>query len=125
MPLVIVVDPDPDARTILETFLRHAGIDVEGAATAETALAAIRRRRPAVVVGEHPIRSADGTALCDALRLDPTTAAIPFLALTSRVTDREFECAARSHFRVFAKPPDYALVVQAIREAIEKGLPDE
>ena len=123
MPLVIVVDPDPDARIILETFLQHAGLDVECADTAEAALAAIRRRGPAVVVGEHPIRSADGTALCEVLRRDPATAALPFLALTSRVTDREFECAARSHFRVFAKPPDYASVVQAIREAIEKGLP--
>jgi CheY-like chemotaxis protein len=118
MPLVVVVDPDTDACIILETFLRHAGYDVECAATAETGLAAIRSRGPAVIVGEHPIRAADGMTLCDVLRLDPSTASIPFLALTSRVAASEFECAARSHFRVLTKPADYQRVVIAVREAI-------
>jgi CheY-like chemotaxis protein len=121
MPLVLVVDPDLDARTILATFLRHSGYEVAEAGTAAEALDAARRLAPRMIVGEHPLLLADGTLLCDVLKRDVATADIPFLAITSRVTRREWRSAEHSHYRVMAKPLQLNSVVEAIGAALEGG----
>jgi CheY-like chemotaxis protein len=120
-PLVLVVDPDVDARTILATFLRHSGYEVAEAGTAADGLDAVRRLTPRMIVGEHPLVLEDGTILCEVLKADPATAGIPFLAITSRVTRREWRSAERSHFRVMAKPLQLPSVVEAISAALEGG----
>jgi CheY-like chemotaxis protein len=119
MPLILVVDPDPDSGIILSALLRHAGYEVECVDSGVAGLDVARRLRPAAIIGEHPVRMTDGSALCDALRLDPMTRRIPFLALTSRVTAGELSDACRGHYRVFSKPPDFGAVIQAIGDAVE------
>jgi CheY-like chemotaxis protein len=114
VPLVLIVDADPDSRVILASFLEHAGYEVTQAGDADAAATVARQRSPAVIVGEHPIRTADGVPLCEMLRSDPATAHIPFLAVTSRVVVPDFDEACRNHYRVFAKPADYSAVVKAI-----------
>jgi CheY-like chemotaxis protein len=96
-PLVLVVDPDDDSRTILVTYIRHSGYEVAEAASATAALEAARRLLPRLIVGEHPVLFADGGALCDRLKRDPATAVIPFLAITSRITEQERRSAERGH----------------------------
>jgi CheY-like chemotaxis protein len=118
MPLILVVDPDADSRTILRSFLQHAGWEVAQAECGAGAVAAARRLGPAVVIGEHPVPMEDGVALCDALRGDPATAHIPFVAVTSRVTAAEMADACRGHCRVIAKPADFAAVVCAVAELL-------
>jgi CheY-like chemotaxis protein len=121
MPLVLVVDPDVDARTILATFLRHSGYEVAEAGTAAEGLDAARRLAPRMIVGEHPLLLGDGTLLCDMLKRDVVTADIPFLAITSRVTRREWRSAERSHYCVMAKPLQLSSVAEAIGAALEGG----
>jgi CheY-like chemotaxis protein len=118
---VLVVDPDVDARTILTTFLRHSGYEVAEAGTAADGLDAARRLAPRVIVGEHPLALEAGTLLCEMLKRDVATADIPFLAITSRVTRREWRSAERSHYRVMAKPLHLPSVVEAIGAALEGG----
>jgi CheY-like chemotaxis protein len=122
-PIVLVVDPDVDARNILATFLRHSGYEVAEAGTAAEGLDAARRLAPRMIVGEHPLMLEDGTLLCEVLKGDPVTADIPFLAITSRVTRREWKSAERSHYRVMAKPLQLASVLEAIGAALEGGEP--
>jgi CheY-like chemotaxis protein len=117
-PLVLVVDPDEDSRTILATYIRHGGYEVAEAATAVAGLEAARRLLPRLIVGEHPILLEDGGALCEMLKRDPATAGIPFLAITSRVTPVERTSAEHGHYRVMAKPPLLAAVGEAISAAL-------
>jgi CheY-like chemotaxis protein len=114
--LVLVVDPDVDARRILSAFLEHAGYQVEQAAEATAGLEAARQLRPAVIVGEHPLPLASGEPLCVAIQSDPVTRDIPFVAVTSHAMRTEVEGAAATHEMVFTKPLDYAAVVRAVRD---------
>jgi CheY-like chemotaxis protein len=118
-PLVLVVDPDDDSRIILATCIRHGGYEVAEAASAAAGLEAARRLLPRMIVGEHPIPMADGAALCDVLKRDPTTAVIPFLAVTSRITEQERRSAESGHYRVIAKPLRLPSVLEAISEVLE------
>jgi CheY-like chemotaxis protein len=117
-PLVLVVEPDHDGMFILSTFIDHAGYHVARASTADAGLVAALRLRPALIVGEHPVRLADGRALCEALRADAATRDIPFLAVTSRASPCELEDARCGHYRVIVKPPDFAVLLRAIEEAV-------
>ena len=114
--LVLVVDPDIDARRILAAFLEHEGYLVEQAAEATAGLEAARQLRPAVIVGEHPLRLASGEPLCVAIHSDPATSHIPFVAVTSRAMRTEVDDASATHQMVFTKPLDYPAVMQAIRD---------
>ena len=115
-PLVLIVDPDIDARRILSAFLEHAGFQVEQAAEATAGLKAARQLRPAVIVGEHPLPLSSGEPLCVAIHADPATRDIPFVAVTSHAMRTEVDDAATTHEMVFTKPLDYAAVVRAIRD---------
>jgi CheY-like chemotaxis protein len=114
--LVLVVDPDVDARRILSAFLEHAGYQVEQAAEAKAGLEAARQLRPAVIVGEHPLPLASGEPLCVAIHSDPATSHIPFVAVTSHAMQTEVEDASSTHEMVFTKPLDYPAVMRAIRD---------
>ena len=113
--LVLVVDPDIDARRILSAFLEHAGYQVEQATEAMAGLEAARQLRPCVIVGEHPLWLDNGEPLCAAIQSDPATRHIPFVAVTSRAMRTEVEDASATHEMVFTKPLDYPAVMEAIR----------
>ncbi len=121
-PLVLIVDQDPDMRVILSAFLRHAGYAVMMQEHGDGALAEARERRPALLIGEHPIPLSDGNTLCSALRSDPETANIPFLAVTTRAFPEEVADAQRLHDAVLAKPPDYSELLRKIQELTEVPL---
>lgn len=112
--LVLVVDPDVDARRILAAFLEHAGYQVEQAAEATAGLEAARQFRPAVIVGEHPLPLESGEPLCVAIHSDPATRDIPYVAVTSRAMRTEVDDASVTHEMVFTKPLDYTAVMRAI-----------
>ncbi|HSK20554.1 MAG TPA: response regulator [Longimicrobiales bacterium] len=119
--LVLVVDPDLDARRILSAFLEHAGYQVEQAAEAAAGLKAARQLRPAVIVGEHPLPLESGEPLCVAIHSDPAIRHIPFVAVTAHAMRTEVEDATATHDMVFTKPLDYAAVVQAIRDVAARA----
>ncbi|MBR9988154.1 MAG: response regulator [Gemmatimonadetes bacterium] len=115
-PLVLIIDPDPDSRQILAAFLAHGGYRVEQAADAASGLEAARHHRPAVILGEHPLRLADGQAVCAALHSDPAMSDIPFIAVTANAMLEEVDDAASTHAMVFTKPLDLPAVIRAVRE---------
>jgi CheY-like chemotaxis protein len=115
-PLVLIIDPDSDSRQILTTFLVHGGYRVEEATGADSGLEAARHHRPAVILGEHPLRLADGQAVCAALRADPAMSDTPFIALTAHAMLDEVNDAASTHVMVFTKPLDLPAVIRAVSE---------
>jgi CheY-like chemotaxis protein len=104
-PLVVIVDPSRDFRTILGTLFEHRGYAAAATDDPDQALAWARTRRPAVLIGEHPLPLSDGRVLCDALMEDPRTASIPFVAVTAVAFAEDLAHARDSHRHgVFAKP---------------------
>lgn len=80
-PTVLVVDDDPKILALVSTYLRREGFDVMGAGDGESALSAIRRSRPDVVVLDLMLPRLDGVSLLRILRQESD---LPVLVVSAR-----------------------------------------
>jgi two-component system, OmpR family, response regulator MprA len=79
---VLVVDDEPAVRESIGRSLRFEGYQVETACDGQTALDAVRSRRPDVVVLDVMMPGIDGLEACRRLRI--TGDRVPVLMLTAR-----------------------------------------
>lgn len=81
-PLLLVVEDDPDQRSILEMVLKSANYDVLTAADGAEGLEAVKREVPDLLVTDLMMPTMDGAELVQRLRLDNRYKSIPILVLT-------------------------------------------
>jgi len=80
---VLVADADADTRALYREAFHSNGWDVVEVADGREALATALASPPALVVTEIRLPFLDGYALCDILRRDPATTAVPILVVTA------------------------------------------
>jgi two-component system phosphate regulon response regulator PhoB len=81
---ILVVEDEPDIAEVLQFNLEKAGFEVELQRRGDTALEAIRRQPPELVVLDLMLPGLDGLELTRALQRDAATARIPLVMLTAR-----------------------------------------
>jgi len=82
-PVVLIVDDNEMNVKLARDVLRFAGFRTLEAATASGGLALAAEHIPDVILMDIRLPDLDGTEAVRALKVDPTTAAIPVIALTS------------------------------------------
>jgi signal transduction histidine kinase len=87
-PRVLCVDDNEDLRAYLVRLLRR-DYDVDTAVDGDAALAAIRDRKPDLVISDVMMPGLDGFELLRTLRDDPLTRALPVLLLSARAGESE------------------------------------
>lgn len=93
-PLVMVIDPDASARSVLEVALTRDGFDVWSADNSEQGLELMAVERvPDVVVLESDLGGEDGFSLVSQLRGTPRTAGVKVLLL-ARPNERDVAALA-------------------------------
>jgi response regulator RpfG family c-di-GMP phosphodiesterase len=101
---ILLVDDEPALRELLRITFQDAHVQVEEAASAEEAEAAIARRLPDVVVLDLYLPGASGIDLCRRLRADARTAALPIVLLSGAVEEELAEARAAGANAVVSKP---------------------
>jgi DNA-binding response OmpR family regulator len=84
MPKILVVEDDPDISELIAHYLARAGHQVDQLAHGGQAPRRVRETTPDLVVLDVMLPGLDGLLVCQTLRSDPATAAIPILMLTAR-----------------------------------------
>jgi len=84
MSSILIVEDDPDIAQLLEHYLRKAGHSVERLSSGSLVLPAVRHRPPDLVILDLMLPGMDGLLVCQAMRAEPATAAIPIIMLTAR-----------------------------------------
>ena len=79
---ILVVDDEPDVRFILRRCFERAGHEVLDAGHGAAALNLVREWLPDVVVTDMMMPVMNGTELIARLHAEPTTAAIPIVAVS-------------------------------------------
>ena len=114
---VLVVDDEPDARDLLSHLLRRCRADVEAVASAADALAAIRRKRPDVLLSDIGMPGEDGYMLIQQVRaLEEETGLgrIPAVALTAFARAEDRRRALMAGFQMHVPKPVEAAELTAV-----------
>jgi CheY-like chemotaxis protein len=117
---ILVVDDEPDARTLMGTVLGQCGADVATVASAAAALEALRRERYDVLLSDISMPEEDGYQLMRKVRA--MNSRIPAAAITAfaRSEDREAALAAGFQLHV-AKPVEPAALARAVESLLRRA----
>ncbi len=115
---ILVVDDEPDLLELVRLTLHQAGHQVETAVSGRTALDALRRRRPDLLILDLMLPDLSGTELCRRLRADSEFASLPVLMLTAKADEVDrvvgFELGADDYVTKPFSPRELALRVGAL-----------
>jgi DNA-binding response OmpR family regulator len=84
MSQILVVEDDPDIAQLIGHYLEKAGYTVEFLSSGKAVMPKVRRDPPDLVVLDLMLPELDGLMICQAMRTDPQTAAIPIIMVTAR-----------------------------------------
>jgi two-component system chemotaxis response regulator CheY len=113
--VVLVVDDEPDLRFLLRRFIELGGHLVVEAWNGEAALQTMAEALPDLVVTDMMMPVMNGVELIRRLRAEPTTAAIPILAVSA---DGYLAVGADD---VLAKPFNGRELIAAVERLLEEG----
>ncbi len=81
---VLIVDDEPMARTLFRLTLIRAGFNVAEAEDGYDALEKIKKSRPDVILLDVMMPGMDGFSVCETLRNEQETAALPVIMLSAK-----------------------------------------
>ena len=84
IPLVLVVDDNPENLRVVAETLEQAGLGVALALSAEEALLFLKTRLPDCILLDIMMPHMDGLELCEQIKAKPHYALIPVIFLTAR-----------------------------------------
>src|SRR5688572_30389779 len=83
-PLILIVEDDADIAELIAHTLQKAGHRIEHVTSGTSAVSRAREAEPDAIVLDLMLPGMDGLMVCQALRGDRATAAIPILMVTAR-----------------------------------------
>lgn len=86
---ILVVEDEKDVRELLAENLRREGYQVGTARSGRDALAAVRRKRPDLVLLDLMLPDMDGIEVCKQLKYNAETRRIPVVMLTAKVEESD------------------------------------
>jgi len=119
LPLVLIVEDDPETRQFYSRTFESAGFRTEQAHNGHQALEKAFDVLPDLIVADIAIPGMDGIELCRRLRTDARAQAVPVLAITG-YGDRDYEDRARAAGadQVLIKPCAADLLVDHARRLV-------
>jgi two-component system, OmpR family, response regulator len=117
-PHVLVVDDEAQIRQMFGRFLERSGVAVTFAADGVRGLAQARRQLPDAIVSDLDMPVMDGLALCQALRRDPITRAVPILIVSGNGPESLRAALDAGCDAVLAKPCSGRRLVACIDELL-------
>ena len=130
MTTALVVDDDPDLRTLLTAVLQRAGYQVQTAADGESGLRAVLEFRPQVALLDWLLPQRSGVEVCRAVREQPSLEGTAVVLVTARDTETDLEwgyaCGVDDYVvKPFVAADLLARVARAIeRRSADAGGPD-
>jgi CheY-like chemotaxis protein len=119
-----MVDDDMDAREALRHALEEAGAEVVAVGSADEAAAAMRQRRPDVLVSDIGMPGRDGYDLVRSIRALPRDRGgrVPAIALTAYASSEDRDRALRAGFDLhLAKPVESAELIAAVALLVSRN----
>jgi len=122
VPRVLVVEDNAVNLELITALLEQEGCQVLVAETAEAALRLARTARPHLILMDVQLPGMTGYEAARQLRDDPSTAAIPVVAVTAQAMRGDEARAAQAGCAGYlTKPVDALIFRQTLRRLLPKG----
>ena len=122
MPEVLIVDDDPDVRSLLAFTMADAGFEVREARDGAHALEALRARPPDCMLLDLMMPGLDGFAVLEAMRAQGLAPATRVVILTCKTEEaslvRGWELGADEYL---TKPTDPALLALKVAALVDQA----
>ena len=116
---VLIVDDEPMARTLLRLMLVRAGFHVSEAEDGFDALEKVRKNQPDVILLDVMMPGMDGFAVCEKLRGEPATAALPIIMLSAKTDLDSINKGLRAGATIYlTKPISPEELTQHVKDAL-------
>jgi len=116
---VLAVDDSASIRKLVELTLRREGYTVVTADSGLTALAALARRRPDLLLLDVMLLALDGFQLCRVIRDHPDYTDLPIVILSGRESDADREAGLRAGVSAYlTKPFRPEQLLETVREQL-------
>jgi chemosensory pili system protein ChpA (sensor histidine kinase/response regulator) len=115
-PLVLLIDDAPEIVEVLVEMLRTVGYEVETANDGFEGLAAMRTRRPDVVLLDHNMPRMPGLEVVRAMRDDAALATIPVILITA--SPKSVPADPAPMVRVLPKPFDFDRLFEILQQTV-------
>ena len=126
MAKVLIVDDEPDARTVLFHTLRGAGHNVTEAADGDEALKKLKRTRFDLVVLDIMMPRMSGYDVLEKIRAMPSRADTPVIVVTAKHdpegVQREVEGGATDHIAKPFLPSELETVVKRVLKGPKRDI---
>jgi len=103
--LVVVADDEEDILDLVTTVIERSGHEVLPVRDGAAALAAIRERRPDLVVLDIAMPEVDGLEVLRRLRSDAQASELPVLLLSARAQEDDVRLAFATGANAYVKKP--------------------
>src|SRR6266851_9436392 len=125
MSRVLVVEDDKDIADLIAHSLQKAGHIVDVAASGTEALRRVKESAPDLILLDLMLPGMDGLLVCQTLRSDAATAAIPIIMLTARGEEAEritgLELGADDYVTKPFSPRELAARVAALLRRVQRA----
>lgn len=116
---LLVVEDEPDGQAVVEGLLNNFKITSEAVATAEEAIDRLGHNAYNGVIIDLGLPGMDGMDLLNVIRKNPTTAALPCVAITAFHSSKVKKEALDAGFNAYvAKPLDRAYLLEELNRVI-------
>ena len=122
MPTILVIDDDPDIRSLLVDALEGAGYAVRTASDGETGLAAAVASKPDLIVLDWMMPERSGLEVAHHLRSEHLLDDVPVVMLTARGTQADIEWGYAAGIDGYVvKPFSPRALIWRIQSMLAKG----
>ena len=124
MARILVVEDHQDIAELIRHYLERAGHAIDRLTSGRDVVPAVRQRPPDLILLDLMLPGMDGLLVCQALRQDATTAAIPIIMLTARGEEsdrvRGLELGADDYIVKPFSPTELVARVGALLRRVER-----
>jgi two-component system, OmpR family, phosphate regulon response regulator PhoB len=119
MAKILIVEDDPDIRTLLATRLKEAGYESAFASEAVTALAIARKEQPDLILLDFGLPGGTALVVLERMRSIASLASVPVIVVSARDPATHEEPVVAAGARAFVrKPIDFDELLTAVRSAL-------
>jgi len=115
---ILIIDDDPDIRTLMQKVLAKEGYTVVSATSKEDALDKLSSFVPELILLDVLLSGADGRELCQHIKNDPSTQNIPVIIFSAHPSVNDDKVRTYGADDFIAKPLNTQLLLQKVERQL-------